>query len=85
MGHIICPKPGLWHEIHKRLVATMRDGDHSSPPPIPLILAGWAHSSDREKRLRWQQTIAWAESHSCSELVRDLEPDLMYVAAKIPD
>lgn len=32
--------------------------------PIPLILNGWVFSSDFEKRVRWQETIIWAEKNS---------------------
>jgi hypothetical protein len=55
------------------------------PPPIPLILAGWAFSNDFEKQQRWQETIVWAESHCCLELVRDLPLNSMYVVEKISD
>lgn len=85
MGHVICPKPPLWQKIHQRLIETMHDSAASSPPPTPLILAGWAFSNDVEKQQRWQETIAWAESHGCSELVRDLPPSSMYVVEKISD
>jgi hypothetical protein len=77
--------PPLWQKIHRRLIESMRDSIASPPPPIPLILAGWVFSNDLEKQQRWQETIAWAESHGCSEHVRDLPPSSMYVVEKISD
>lgn len=94
----ICPQSIPWHDIHQALTAFHREKcPDAPPPPIPLILAGWAYSSDEEKEARWQATIAWAATHGASHLIPDLtetdfysppivisEP-LPHVANEIPD
>ena len=46
------------------------------PPPVPLILAGWAYSNDVEKRSRWQETLAWADHHGLGTLLSDIGDEL---------
>ena len=66
----VCPNPIPWSETYKRLEASWRrSGCQGDAPPIPLILSGWSYSSDRDKQLRWEQTIQWAEQHNCRELI----------------
>ena len=66
----VCPNPSLWAEIFQRLADTwQRDGLQGTPPPVPLILAGWIYSSDSDKQQRWQQTIEWAEHHQLADLI----------------
>ena len=45
---------------------------------MPLILSGWHYSSDRDKQLRWEQTIEWAERHECRHLIPQLRDDECY-------
>ena len=73
----ICPQPIPWNDIHRALTAFHRKhGSDAPPPPVPLILAGWAYSSDQEKAARWQATLAWAERYGASHLIPELtEPD----------
>ena len=75
-----CPVPMVWNEIYRGLLtARERSGDPSIPkPPVPLILNGWVFSSDSEKFLRWQQTVAWAERHGFSEQIPRLPDDQLY-------
>jgi hypothetical protein len=47
-------------------------------PPTPLILAGWAHSNDVEKMLRWEETVAWAIDNGCAEVVRAIPDEDFY-------
>src|SRR5258705_8868765 len=50
----ICPNPIKWQEFWKLI---------GSPPRLmPLILTGWAFSSDHEKRERFKEQIRYAES-----------------------
>jgi hypothetical protein len=68
-----CPQPGPWNDIHQTLTDFhQRSCRDSQPPPIPLILAGWAYSSDEEKTARWKATIAWAAGHGASHLIPPL-------------
>lgn len=70
----VCPIPYKWHEIHERLKdAWEAGGSVSDPPPIPLILAGWAFSTDVDKRNRWQNTLDWAVRHGLETLIPSLE------------
>lgn len=85
MGNAICPKPYLWQKIHQRLVDAARQCSSDSLPPTPLILAGWAFTNDREKQLRWRETVAWAEIHGCLDLVIGLPLDSMHVVDAVSD
>jgi len=53
-GDRICPQPMKW-DAFWRLLGFPRDR------PGPLILSGWAFSTDREKRERFREHIAYAE------------------------
>jgi hypothetical protein len=44
-------------------------------PPKPLILAGWAYSSDLEKAHRWDETVAWANYNGCAEIVDQIKEE----------
>lgn len=69
----ICPQPIPWNDIHRALTAFHRDNCPDAPaPPVPLILAGWAYSSDEENASRWQSTVTWAEKHGASHLIPEL-------------
>ena len=45
---------------------------------MPLILAGWALSDEIEKMRRWEETVAWAKSNGCAEIVALLAEDFYY-------
>jgi hypothetical protein len=47
-------------------------------PPKPLILAGWAYSSDEEKAERWEETIAWATFNGCAEVISQIKDEDFY-------
>jgi len=75
----VCPVPRVWAEIHGPLQeAWERQGRHGPPPPIPLILAGWAYSDDTEKHSRWLATLDWAEQAELSHLVPALAESDLY-------
>lgn len=69
----ICPLPVLWNEIFQELSkhAITKSG-LTEGPLKPLILAGWAYSSDNEKSVRWQETVAWAELNGCRRMIERL-------------
>jgi hypothetical protein len=75
----ICPQPIPWNDIHRALAAFHRDNCPDAPaPPVPLILAGWAYSSDVEKASRWQATHDWANEHAATHLIPDLNEGERY-------
>ena len=49
-------------------------------PPIPLILAGWVFSNDREKKQRWDDTVIYAKQHGYTHLFEHLSDDSFYFA-----
>jgi len=66
----ICPNPVPWDKTFKKLLLYA----HSHPcapakPPVPLILSGWAFSSDAQKKQRWEETVMWAVQNGCPRLV----------------
>ena len=80
----VCPKPPIWASIDKKL--TEFSGTHvCSPPtpPKPLILAGWAYSTNKQKHDRWQETIDWAKRNSCADIVNVVSPDDYYCVSKM--
>jgi hypothetical protein len=77
----VCPNPTPWHEAFQRLAdyAELHACTPSSPPK-PLILTGWACSSDTEKAERWEGTLAWAANNGCSDLLSRIpEQDFYFV------
>lgn len=64
------PKLEVWVARHKLLEAFAKDTPcDPADPPILLILAGWAYSSNAERIKHWNDTVEWAEKNGCSELV----------------
>lgn len=75
----ICPLPVIWDAIYRRLLEASRTGDGSNPPPpVPLILAGWAFTNDTEKQERWKATVTWADRHGFQGLIGALSAESMY-------
>jgi hypothetical protein len=75
----VCPNPIPWNNIFQQL--TSHAGSNSCVPefpPKPLILAGWAYSSDLEKAQRWEETVAWANFNGCASLVDQLKEEDFY-------
>jgi hypothetical protein len=69
----------MWVEIYKRLDESWRhSGCRGAPPPIPLVLAGWVYSSDRDKQQRWEQTIEWAVQHDFAHVIPSLSDEEYY-------
>ncbi len=76
----ICPNPGPLWDAYNRLVAFSKD-NRCRPwkPPFPLILGGWAFSSDFDKMQRWNMTVAWARGNGCAEIVDAIPDEDFYV------
>ena len=72
--------PDAWAAVHRRLLnARKRAGDPAIPePPRPLILDGWAFSSDTQKQERWAETVRWATQHGFHRLIPTIEPGNAY-------
>ena len=80
----VCPLPKTWHAIHQRLHSAWEHGGRKGvPPPVPLILAGWAGSNDVEKQERWNSTIEWAEERGLENLVTPIDPDEAYMVRQL--
>jgi hypothetical protein len=86
-GRFICAMPDVWAAVHRRLLrARNRVGDPAIPePPPPLVLAGWASSSDIQKEERWAQTLRWATQHGFGRLIPTIEPRNAYHGSDAPD
>jgi hypothetical protein len=75
----ICPMPMAWDDIHRKLRAAWESaGRLGDEPPVPLILNGWVFTSDLDKKLRWDETIAWAKARSLEHLVPHLSKTQRY-------
>ena len=70
----ICPMPRKWNDVYTALLDVWRKGG-SKPqdkPPVPLILAAWWDTPIIAKKVRWLETVKWAATHGCSQLVPEL-------------
>lgn len=69
----VCPLPIPWSRVYERLCAfALTHACSPTRPPMPLILAGWNFSTDREKSERWSQTVRWADANGCAHLVEGI-------------
>lgn len=57
----LVPMPPQWAQLYERLRNTRQRPTGGREPALPLILAAWHHSSDREKRERLREHLEWAE------------------------
>ena len=81
---LVCPRPAVWHEIYRRCdQAWSESGRCGEPPPAPLVLSGWAFSSDVDKQERWQALLRWSEERSLTHLVALHLPDDGYYVHSI--
>ena len=75
----VCPKPDAWNRVYEVLLKVWESTERKiSKPPIPLILNGWAFTSDEEKHERWKATVNWAENNGYAELIPKLGEDEKY-------
>jgi hypothetical protein len=82
--HRICPNPPVWDAVFKKLCSFAERNNCMPPqPPVPLILAGWAYTSDADKMERWNQTVAWAEENACSDLVQGIGDGDFYTVGDV--
>ncbi len=76
----ICPLPQVWNEIYQKLVLACDEAKSASisKPPVPLILNGWTFSSDKEKSIRWKETVEWAKTYGFQNLISKLNESESY-------
>lgn len=67
----VCPMPQIWNRLWA-IIAEGRSAHDPESPPAPLILAAWHHSTDADKRARFQLHLQWARDHDLIDAVRDL-------------
>jgi hypothetical protein len=80
----VCPLPPLWNEIYQRLHSSwLKDGSKGPPPPIPLILNGWAYSDDLEKKKRWESTVRWAHERGFENLIPEIEESQSHMVSEL--
>ena len=77
----ISPQPNKWYEIFQILKAyAEKDLGANNLPPMALVLSGWTMTNDFDKQQRWAETVKWAETNSCLQLIPVLrEEDKYYV------
>lgn len=65
------PAGSAWAKTHEalKLFASQRPCEPAMPP-VPLILAGAAFSTDIEKATRWAETVRWAVRNGCASLLQ---------------
>jgi hypothetical protein len=76
----ICPEPNVWSEFYLE-IQDWAIQNSVNEPPKPLILAGWAFSSDAEKENRWNQTIEWVRKNQLEHLLDTIKNKDMYKVA----
>ena len=59
----LVPMPKHWNTLWNMLTGKSQAPNGNWTPPLPLILAGWNFSDDREKRARFMEHLAWAIDH----------------------
>ena len=75
----VCPNPPIWVDVYQALEREWKLRERiDDPPPIPLVLAGWIYSSDRDKQDRWNLTVDWANRHKMVHLIPELDEDQYY-------
>jgi hypothetical protein len=63
------PLPDVSAAIHAALERMRQQNPAWPPVPVPLILSGAAFSTATAIRQRWRETLVWAESHGCMDVL----------------
>ena len=71
-GNRICPNPDKWLEFWKLIGSPSK-----SILPPPLILGGWAFSSDREKRNRFAEHVRFAADNGFTDKTQEFVSSLV--------
>ena len=59
----LVPMPKHWNMLWNMLAGKSQASNGNWTPALPLILAGWNCSDDREKRARFMEHLDWAIDH----------------------
>lgn len=71
----VCPKLGVWIDIHRALHDAWKEaGEIGEPPPTPVVLGGWWYTPAIVKFLAWDATVRWAAERNLSHLIPELQP-----------
>ena len=79
----VCPDKHVWFNIYKKLKGKSIEDPAIPPPPINLILAGWAFSDDFEKKNQWQKTLSWIEKYGGNEYIVNLTDKDYYIVNEL--
>lgn len=81
----VCPKPKIQHQVHLKLLKHYNKNRKTitQRPPTPLILNGWIYSTDYQKKLRWEETLKWAKTYGCDNLIPIIKDADKYEVDKI--
>ncbi len=66
----VCPQPQKWNELWQILKNKQRVGA-GWKPALPLILGAWYHTSNLEKKIRFQEHLTWAEKENQTDEVKE--------------
>jgi hypothetical protein len=72
----ICPQGWRWNGIYQTLRNAWREKADSGVAEPPHLLP--PNASDSSRKLRWQETIAWATENGVGHLIPDLPEDERY-------
>lgn len=81
----VCPNPAVWAKVGKKLLRASGATRFQSPdaPPIPLVLSGWSHTNDLDKKSRWEETIRWASERGLDHIIGELGPEDFYCSSEL--
>ena len=59
------PNPICWNTAYGAMTAIwkVQGGNPEARQPVPLILAAWWESTDKEKAGRWERLVEWATAN----------------------
>lgn len=81
----VCPQPIIWNSVYTKLSNFYSKNKNviKTPPPKILILNGWIYSTDYQKKIRWEETLKWAEVNKCNYLIPLLKETEKYIVDKV--
>jgi hypothetical protein len=75
----VCPNPALWYKIFQNLEQYARAHNcNPQDPPRALVLSSWNYSNDLERKTRWEETLQWASTNNCLDMVEGISDSEFY-------
>ena len=71
----ICPNPDAWLEVHNKIRQRAKDLGIRLIPPGGLAFNGWAHTTNRQKKARWDETVRWCQQHNSMDLISSMRDE----------